>query len=85
MGRTVKDIYFVSSEQNQLYGIINQLITDINISALIGGWENSSKESIVGFEFGIPQPTELDEVLRRVFLSKLEEFENRFKNKIGPV
>ncbi len=68
--------------KNQLYGIINQLLTQIYIAALIGGWENSNKESVIGFEFEIPQPSELDLVIREVFLGKLEDYEKRFKNKL---
>ncbi|QCJ45506.1 hypothetical protein FAY30_26575 (plasmid) [Bacillus sp. S3] len=82
MGRTTKDSYFVSSEQNQLYSIINQLVCQINISALIGGWENSSKESIVGFEFGIPQPSEISNVIRQVLIDKVEDYERRFQKKL---
>lgn len=82
IGQTTKDSYLVSNAQNQLYSIINQLITQINISALIGGWENSKKDTIVGFEFGIPQPSELSEAVREVLLNRLEDYERRFKNKL---
>lgn len=82
MGRTTRDTYFVSNAQNQLYGIINQLVTQINISALIGGWENSKKEAIVGFEFGIPKPSELRDAIREVLIDKIEDYVRRFQKKL---
>jgi hypothetical protein len=34
------------------------------ISALIGGWENSTMEGIIGFKLGIPDPSKLEEAIR---------------------
>lgn len=81
MGRSASTSkqYFISSEQNLLYGMVQQLLSQIHISALIGGWDDSTKESILGFELGIPEPFKLEKAIRLALGEKLKEYEQKFE------
>jgi len=82
-GRTDKGEFWVAREETLLRDLIYQLQTQINISAVLGGWEKSQNESIIGFELDMPQPSKLNEAVRAAVESKLSGFEAVFDKKIN--
>ncbi|MED3576093.1 competence protein CoiA family protein [Cytobacillus praedii] len=85
VGETAYSSYLILSEQNLLYGLLKDLLHHLNISALIGGWSDSTKENIVGFELQLPDYSQLSDAARMLIINKLEDFEQRFDNKIASI
>lgn len=81
-GRTNKGEFWIAREQTLFRDMIYQLLSQVNISALLGGWENSQNESIIGFELNMPEPSKLNETVRAAVDAKLSEFEVTFIKKI---
>lgn len=74
--------YFISSEQNLLYEIVNLFSNEYNVNALIGGWNDTAKEGIIGFEFSIPNSHQTEKTIKEVLTEVLKRFELQFKSKI---
>jgi uncharacterized protein YlaI len=84
VGKTSRSSLVIRKETHMFKKIIDQLLTQINISVLIGKTmgKDEQKEGIIGFELGIPQPSQLNKVIEKALEFKLDDYEMRFNKKL---
>jgi hypothetical protein len=75
--------YFISNEQNLLYDILNKIISaQVEVEALVGGWANSKKNSIIGFNLKLPNPSVTSDLYKYIIEQFLTDLIMKFDNKI---
>lgn len=75
--------YFISNEQNLLHDILNKIIcAEVEVEALVGGWSNSKKSSIIGFDFKLPNPSVTSDLYKYIIKQFLTDLSMKFNNKI---
>ncbi|MDA2190710.1 competence protein CoiA family protein [Bacillus cereus] len=50
----VNNRYFLSNEQNLLYSLIYEIQEHYQVEAIVGGWEHTKKEKVIGFNILVP-------------------------------
>ncbi len=75
--------HFLSSEQNLLFEIINKFADIYHIEALVGGWNDKKNESVIGFEFNIPNSNGIEKYIKSILSDILNSFDDRFQKKIS--
>lgn len=74
-----KRYYVAANYQNLLYDVILKLCKTCDISILIGRTYKSTRESVVGFEFNIPDNSSLDETMIETLNATLDGYIKTFE------
>lgn len=62
----VNNRYFVSSEQNLLYSLIYKIQEHYQVEAILGGWEDTKKEKVIGFNILMPNSKIIVEEMNKI-------------------
>jgi hypothetical protein len=74
--------YFVSAEQNLLFGIMNELLQNYEVEAFIGGWKDSNKKSVIGFNLSLPNQTLGEKQIKAIMKQLLWDMEMKIDDAI---
>ncbi|WP_237391495.1 hypothetical protein [Bacillus cereus] len=62
----VNNRYFVSIEQNLLYSLIYKIQEHYQVEAILGGWEDTKKEKVIGFNILVPNSKIIVEEMNKI-------------------
>lgn len=75
--------YFISNEQNLLYDILKKMVwAGIEVDALVGGWGDGKKNSIIGFDFLLPDISSVAGLHQNIIKQFLLDISLKFDYKI---
>lgn len=62
----VNNRYFLSNEQNLLYSLIYEIQEHYQVEAIVGGWEHTKKEKVIGFNILMPNSKIVVEEMNKI-------------------
>ncbi|MEW4206364.1 competence protein CoiA family protein [Bacillus thuringiensis] len=62
----VNNRYFLSNEQNLLYSLIYEIQEHYQVEAIVGGWEHTKKEKVIGFNILVPNSKIVVEEMNKI-------------------
>lgn len=77
--------YYVAAETNIFYDLLNKMMRRAEVTAYIGGWNDLSRDQIIGFDFPIPNLDKIEKEAKRVVDQTLSEFEFKIEKRLRQI
>jgi len=77
--------YFVAAETNIFYDLLNKMMRRAEVTAYIGGWNDLSRDQIIGFDFPIPNLDKVENAANRIVNRTLNEFEFKIEQRLRQI
>ena len=77
--------YFVAAETNIFYDLLNKMMRRAEVTAYIGGWNDLSRDQIIGFDFPIPNLDKVENAANRIVDRTLNEFEFKIEQRLRQI
>ncbi|WP_161568118.1 competence protein CoiA family protein [Exiguobacterium sp. SH0S1] len=77
--------YYVAAETNIFYDLLNKMMRRAEVTAYVGGWNDLSRDQVIGFDFPVPNLDKVEKAARRVVDQTLAEFEFKIERRLQQV
>lgn len=77
--------YFVAAETKIFYDLLNKMMRRAEVTAYIGGWNDLSRNQIIGFDFPIPNLDKVENAANRIVDRTLNEFEFKIEQRLRQI
>lgn|GEM_PF-5967608 len=77
--------YYVAAETNIFYDLLNKMMRRAEVTAYVGGWNDLSRDQVIGFDFPIPNLDKVEKLAKSTMDQMLIDFESKIERRIQQV